>query len=328
MYRGKKIAAVVPAYNEERLIGKTLSTIPAFVDLVVFINDGSTDKTAEIIEQYRLADKRIVPVTNDYNQGLGISIWRGYAKCDEEGADIFVVMAGDAQMSPEDLPNILDPIVEGRAEYSKGNRLQNSDVTLHMPLYRFIGNAILTVLTKFATGYWHAVDPQCGYTAVKNTAYRKMNKDNIHRGYGYNADVLFRLSIANCRLAEVPVKAIYGEAISRIKLYRYIPAVSKLLIKLFMRRLKVKYLWAFHPILLYYLFGFILLSNGILLGAYIFFLDIFRLGGMTFGWFLLGALMIITGSQFMLFAIWLDMEDNKILNANENIFNQEYELEK
>ena len=322
MYKGKKIGVVVPAYNEENLITKTLSTVPEFVDIVVVVDDGSTDKTADLIDQIKLNDKRIVTITNKQNLGLGASIWKGYAKCDEKGMDIFVVMAGDAQMDPEDLPALLDSIAEDRAEYSKGNRLQHIDIKENMPIWRFYGNAVLTILTKFATGYWHAVDPQCGYTAIKRVAYQKLNKENIHAGYGYNSDILLRLNLLNCRLAEVTVKAIYGEAASGIKLRKYIFRTSRLLLKQFFRRLRAKYLWSFHPILLYYIFGLILFLLGFLEGAFLLAMDITNLFGVGFGWMLIGVIMIITGFQLLLLAIRLDMEDNKKLNANKEIFDE------
>lgn len=320
MYKEQKIAIVIPAYNEERLIGKTLRSIPEYVDFIITVNDGSTDNTAALIDQHREHDPRIYLITNNPNLGLGRSIWKGYATCDELGVDVFVVMAGDGQMDPEDLPNLLDPIVEGKAEYCKGNRLQNKDVKQHMPLYRFFGNAILTILTKFATSYWHAVDPQCGYTAIKKEAYRAVDKEKLHRRYGYNADILTRLNIINCRLAEVPVKAIYGEAKSGIKLYTYIPTVSFLLVKLFIKRLIHKYVWAFHPILLYYLFGIVLLFGGGIFGSYVVLIDLFTLRDIGYGWMLLGSIAILIGFQSIFFAIWLDMEDNKKLDANDYRF--------
>lgn len=320
MYKGKKIAVVVPAYNEEKLIAKTLGSMPDFVDLIVTVNDGSTDQTEAIIEEHQKQDSRICPITNAPNLGLGRSLWKGYAKCYEEGADIFVVMAGDGQMAPEDLPVVLEPIVTGRAEYSKGNRLQNKDVKRHMPLHRFFGNAFLTILTKFATGYWHAIDPQCGYTALERNAYFALDKDRIHRGYGYNADILIRLNILNCRVAEVPVKAIYGEEKSGIKLHKYIPTVSWLLIKLFVKRLTRKYIWAFHPLLFYYLFGILLLVSGGIFGAYVLLIDVLTLGEVGYGWMLLGAIAILAGFQSIFFAIWLDMQDNKKLDGNVYLF--------
>lgn len=322
MFKGKKIAVVMPAYNEEKLIGKALRLIPEYVDLIVTVNDGSTDNTTALIAQHKDRDLRICPINNDSNMGVGFSIWKGYTKCNEEGADIFVVMAGDAQMDPEDLPELLEPLVQGRAEYSKGNRLQNQDVTKHMPLYRFFGNAALTILTKFATGYWQAVDPQCGYTAITREAYLALDQENIHIGYGYNADILIRLNLANCRLAEVSVEAVYGEEKSGIKLHKYIPSVSLLLLKLFIKRLKTKYLWAFHPILLYYVFGIIMLLTGGIFGSYILLVDIFELTVIGYGWMILGAIMIITGFNAILFAIWLDMQDNEDLSVHTRKFGE------
>ena len=164
MYKGKSIGIVVPAYNEELLIGKTLSTIPDFVDKIFVIDDASKDLTREIILEFQQKDLRIVLIHHTNNQGVGQSLIDGYVASREAGLDITAVMAGDAQMDPDDLPAVLDPIAEGWSDYVKGNRLLREEVVARMPKHRYIGNSVLTLLTKFATGYWRIIDPQCGYT--------------------------------------------------------------------------------------------------------------------------------------------------------------------
>jgi glycosyltransferase involved in cell wall biosynthesis len=256
MLDNKKIAVVVPAHNEELLIGKTLSTMPSFVDTIVVVNDGSSDNTGSIIDQATQNDPRIFHLLNAQNIGLGKSIIEGYKKAYELKGDIIAVMAGDAQMDPDDLEKVVRPIIEEKALYVKGNRLLTPGVFQTMPKHRFFGNSILTFLTKFATGYFHLMDPQCGYTAIRSSALKYLNFDKPHVGYGYNAHILFQLNLHNVKVIDVEVKPVYGEAVSGIKLSRYIPSVSWLLIKLFLKRILLKYIiFDFHPVGLCYLFG-------------------------------------------------------------------------
>lgn len=166
MYRGRKIGVVVPAYNEEMLIGETLSGIPEYVDKIYVVDDGSTDRTAEIVEEFAKKDNRIILIRHEKNRGVGAAIVSGYKKALEDGMDIVAVMAGDNQMDPAFLPDLLDPIVEGKADYAKGNRLLSPEYRRGMSKWRFFGNSILTLLTKIASGYWQMMDPQNGYLSL------------------------------------------------------------------------------------------------------------------------------------------------------------------
>ena len=163
MYKNKTIGVNVPAYNEEKLIGKVITTMPDFVDKIIIVNDCSTDNTKNIIENFAASDQRVVLINHQTNQGLGKSLIDGYLKSLSLNMDITVVMAGDAQMDPLDLPAIIEPIVNQEADYTKGNRLLAPNISRIMPTYRFIGNSFLTLLTKFAPGYWHIIDPQFVY---------------------------------------------------------------------------------------------------------------------------------------------------------------------
>ena len=230
-------------------------------------------------------------------------------------AEVIAVMAGDAQMDPGDLPDVLRPITSGTADYAKGNRLLVDDVRRQMPGYRFYGNAVLTILTKFATGYYHVIDPQCGYTAISARALRAIHIDEMTKGYGYNADILTRLNILNFRVADVAVRPVYGEAVSGIKLRRYVPRVSWLLSKLFFKRLKEKYLIRdFHPVVLFYLAAMVLTPLAVFLGGWIVehYLVNHRVSVPTVTLF---AIFALFAGQAACFAMWIDMDYNKHLNA-------------
>jgi glycosyltransferase involved in cell wall biosynthesis len=177
---------VVPAYNEEDLIGEVLDGIPDYVAKVYVVDDGSADMTGAIIEDYAHRDPRIVAIHHNPNRGVGAAITTGYLQAVEDGMDIAAVMAGDNQMDPAYLPDLLDPIVDGRADYTKGNRLINQAYRKGMSPWRSFGNSLLTFLTKVASGYWQMMDPQNGYTAVSIKSPRRAPpRPSVYQGYGY-----------------------------------------------------------------------------------------------------------------------------------------------
>ncbi len=320
MLKEKSIAVIIPAYNEELLISRTLTTMPDFVDRMYVINDCSKDKTKEIILSLAEKDKRIQLIDHVTNKGLGQSLIDGYLESRKDKMDITAVMAGDNQMDPDDLFGVVSPIVNGQADYSKGNRLLVSDVADHMPLHRLIANSGLTFVTKFATGYWHVIDPQCGYTAISRHALAVIPIDRMTKRYGYNADILNMLNIYGFRVADVEVRPVYGEEQSKIKLRKYIPHVSCLLMKLFWRRLKEKYMIRnFNPLCFSYIFGIFLL----------FFVSLPLVVRICYLYFIVDLPMpqtsllclmfsTITGLQVLLSAIQFDKEDNRELCIHSN----------
>jgi glycosyltransferase involved in cell wall biosynthesis len=179
MYKEWKIAVVVPAYNEAQLIAKTVTTIPDFIDIIIVVDDKSTDDTATIVKSLqRDCSERLILITHERNRGVGGAIKTGYEKALALDMDIIVVMGGDAQMDPDQLPKLLEPIIEGRVDYTKGNRLEQ-DENLEMPRIRRFGNGALTLLTKIASGYWGVIDPENGYTAISRRALKEMRFSSI-----------------------------------------------------------------------------------------------------------------------------------------------------
>jgi hypothetical protein len=245
---------------------------------------------------------------------LGGAIITGYKWVRDNGIDISVVMAGDAQMDPKDLPKLLDPVVEGRVDYSKGNRLFTGKAWRVIPKTRYLGNAILSFLTKISSGYWHVADSQSGYGAVALEVLKTIDLDSIYKRYGMPNDFLVRLNIYQFRVRDVSVNPIYGIGErSGIKIYKVVFTLSALLLKLFLRRLKEKYIIRdFHPLVLFYLMGFVLTPIGFIFGCY---LLIFRLliGPVAATSALFAAFFTISGLQSLFFAMWFDMEYNKEL---------------
>ena len=315
MYEGKTVAVVVPAYNEEKLIGTVLDTMPDFVDLIIVVDDASSDCTSDIVTSYsrRLAD-RLVLVRHTYNQGVGAAIVTGYKQALLRHSDVVAVMAGDGQMDPDDLARLVAPIARGEAEYTKGNRLFRGESWRMIPHYRYLGNAALSLWTKIASGYWHIADSQSGYTAIARLALERLDLDGIYQRYGMPNDILIKLNVANFRIRDVSVRPIYdiGE-VSGIRLRRVVPTISWLLLRGFCWRLKEKYIIRdFHPLVFFYAMVLTLFPSGVLLGLS---LLGYRLlvGQVVATSALFAAFLTISGLQLLFFAMWFDMEYNRHL---------------
>lgn len=312
MYGGKTIAVVVPAYNEEKLIGKVLKTIPVFVDHVIVVDDASQDRSADVVKNCQKDDSRIVYLRLKKNEGVGGAIVAGYKWARDHETDLTAVMAGDAQMDPNDLSLLLEPLVKGETDYSKGNRLFTGKAWRIIPRTRYLGNAVLSFLTKIASGYWHVADSQSGYTAVALKVLKTLDLDGIYKRYGMPNDMLVKLNVYRFRVRDIPINPIYGVGErSYMKIYKVIFTLSFLLLKLFFWRLKEKYVIRdFHPLVLFYLLGFLLTPIGIIFGSY---LLIYRIlaGTVAATSALFAAFFAISGLQSLFFAMWFDMEDNK-----------------
>ena len=314
MYREKTIAVIVPAYNEEKLIGKVIETVPIFIDHVVVVDDASSDRTGEVVKAHQEKDSRVVYLRHSRNEGVGGAIVSGYKWARDNEISISVVMAGDAQMDPEDLPRLLDPVVDGVVDYSKGNRLFTGKAWKVIPKTRYLGNGILSFLTKIASGYWHVADSQSGYGAVSLEVLKTLDLDRIYRRYGMPNDFLVRLNVYRFRVRDVPVNPVYGIGEqSGMRIHKVVFTLSFLLLKLFFWRLKEKYVIRdFHPLVLFYLLGFVLTPIGVVFGAYLLMLRIFS-GSVAATSALFAAFFTISGLQSLFFAMWFDMEYNKDL---------------
>lgn len=214
MYRDLQVAVVIPAFNERRAIVETVATVPAWVDHILVIDDASSDDTAaqaRIAAAARTQPARVEVITHAANRGVGGALATGYRRALELGADVAVVMAGDGQMDPDDLPALLAPIADGSADYVKGNRFLHPSIWTTMPVTRIVGNVLLSAATRVTSGYHHVFDSQCGYTAIRRSALSEIELDGLFPRYGYPNDLLSRLHVAGMRVVDVPVRPIYGE---------------------------------------------------------------------------------------------------------------------
>ena len=312
MLEGKRVAVVVPAHDEERLVVETLRGIPELVDRIYVVDDASDDATAERTAE--LGDARVEIIRHERNQGVGAAIVAGYQQALEEEIDVTCVMAADNQMDPAELASLVEPVARGEVEYAKANRLFSGEAWTVIPHTRFFGNAVLSLLTKIASGYWHVADSQAGYTAISLDALRRLDLGRLYPRYGFPNDMLVHLNIQNARVRDVPSRPIYdvGEN-SGIRLHSVVPRISWLLFKGFWWRMAQKYVIRdFHPLVFFYAFGVLMGAVGLLLGVIEVISRIFG-NQITPATIVLVAVLLIAGLQLTLFAMWFDMEANKDL---------------
>lgn len=304
----------MPAYNEEKLISRVVETMPHFVDKIIMVNDKSRDSTGNVIDTLAQQNEKIKPIHHSKNQGVGGAIASGYKWARDNNFDVAVVMAGDAQMDPNDLPDIIEPVVSGEVDYSKGNRLFTGEAYKKIPKLRYFGNSVLSFFTKIASGYWHIADSQTGYTAISHKALKLIDWDKMYKRYGQPNDILVRLNVFDFKVRDVPVKPVYGIGEkSGIKIRKVIFTIPWLLLKLFLWRMKEKYIIRnFHPLVFFYF-----------LGTVFFFFTLFLFIRLFYMWYINGNIppinalaamfSFMSSSLFTLFAMWFDMENNKDL---------------
>jgi glycosyltransferase involved in cell wall biosynthesis len=309
------VGVVVPCHNEETQIGSVIETMPECVDRMFIVDDVSTDRTVEVVESYLdRCPGRIRLIRHERNGGVGAAIVTGYKAAVEEGIGATAVMAGDAQMDPADLVDLLDPVVLGEADYSKGNRLFSGDAWKVIPRVRYLGNSALSLMTKIASGYWHVADSQTGYCVASLKALSTIELDKLYPRYGFPNDMLVQLNIYGFRVRDVPIKPVYGVGEkSGIKLHKVIPTLSWLLFRRFWYRMGQKYVVRdTHPLVLFYVTGLFFTLVGFILGLLQVIARI-QARPLSTPTTILAALLLISGIQFLFFAMWFDMENNKDL---------------
>lgn len=314
MIEEKTLAVIIPAFNEQKLIGKVITTLPDFVDHIVVVDDKSTDSTVAEVRLLAKKEQRLVILCHEKNQGVGAAIATGYKWARDQQIDVTAVMAADFQMDPEDLPRIVGPVARGECDYSKGNRLFRGESWVMIPKYRYIGNSFLSLFTKIASGYWHIADSQSGYTAISLAALKRLNLEKIYARYGVPNDILIKLNICHFRVRDVSIRPVYnvGEK-SGIKVKKVLFTIPWLLFKGFWRRMFEKYVIRdFHPLLFFYLMGMVLMPIGFGFGLYLFVARILGYGVAPTS-ALFAAFLFISGLQALFFAMWFDMEYNKEL---------------
>jgi glycosyltransferase involved in cell wall biosynthesis len=314
MVEGKHLAVVIPAYNEEKLLETTVAGIPPFADRIYIVDDASRDATVGCAHTAASADPRITVIVHEKNRGAGGAVVTGYQRALEDGADVVCVINADNQMDPTEMLSLVMPVVNDEVDYTKANRLFTGEAWDLIPHYRYLGNALLSLLTKIASGYWHLADSQAGYTVINRRMLGLLDLENVYPRYGYPNDMLVHLNVWSARVRDVPSRPIYGVGEqSGIKLRSVVPRISWLLMKGFFWRMGHRYVIRdFHPLVFFYMAGFFSFLIGLALGSYAVGRH-FSNHPPTAGLAILVALMMTFSVLFTLFAMWFDMETNKDL---------------
>ena len=241
MIEGRRVIVVVPAFEEERLVGGVIRTMPSFVDRILVVDDGSGDRTSE--EARAVGDRRVEVIRHARRRGVGAAIASGYRVAADERPnerepahphDAIAVMAGDGQMDPEDLRRVVLPIVRGEADYVKGDRFGDRATRAAMGLPRWFGGQVFSRLTGLAIGQ-RVSDSQCGYTAIGRRMLRAVDLEKLWPSFGYPNDLLGILAACGGRITEVPVRAVYGSERSKLRL-RHLPPIFFLVARAAVRR--------------------------------------------------------------------------------------------
>ncbi len=316
MIKKKSLAVVVPCFNEAKNIANVLDGIPKFIDYLIVVDDASTDETVDLAIRLSRSDKRIHVVPLVENLGVGGAISKGYERAKILQADITIVMAGDGQMDPVFLKPMIDLIIEDVADVVKSNRLGYQDSNKLIPKIRYLGNYILSILTKIASGYWHISDAQSGYVAINKEVLMTIDWDRIYPRYGQPNDVLIQMNIYNFRIIDFITPPRYGVGEeSKMVISRVIRTLPGLLLRGFLTRMWKKYVvQQSHPLILFYLLSFFSLLVSLLF-AYRIFLNLLSGNAIPEISALAFAFSCFVSIHSLTFAMWFDMQENRNLQS-------------
>jgi glycosyltransferase involved in cell wall biosynthesis len=233
MYRDQRVAVVMPVHNEEAHVEQAIKRVPSFVDLIVVIDDGSTDDTWRVIS--RITDRRLRKIKHNRNAGVGAATKTGYRHCLNTGTDLIAVMDGDGQMDGRDLARLLDRALNG-AEYVKGNRFLDRESIRCMPGLRYIGNRFFSWLARLAASFPDKLDSHCGYTVIQSQALNRMVLEDLYDRYGFPTEMFFAALRAGLAVENVPVRTVYGDEVSGINPITAVPAIFFLIARNYLRR--------------------------------------------------------------------------------------------
>jgi dolichol-phosphate mannosyltransferase len=308
MLDGNKIAVAIPAYNVAAPIAGVIAAMPDCVDRIYVIDDASPDDIAACVE--KLANPRVGLIHHRKNQGVGGATATGMLRALSAGYDSIVKCDGDGQMDPADIPQLLQPLLQGTAEHAKGSRFHHFRALNKMPKWRFVGNIGLTFLTKMASGYWNVLDPVNGFLATRAETLRIVQLSRISPRYFFETDLLIRLNIMESRVADVPLPARCGDETSALSVPRALFAFPPKLLTGLVRRVFWRYLfYDVSPIAIFASLGVLFLGFGVLFGSYQWIRHAMAGIATPVGTVILAALPCILGVDLLLQAIVLDIQN-------------------
>ena len=302
----RSIAIVIPCFQVAPHIAEVIRSIPQRYRTIICVDDCSRDGTADVIAQ--VADARVTLIRHRRNRGVGGAVKTGYLEALRRGAEICVKMDGDGQMRGEDLDDLVAPLVEGTADYAKGNRFVDLRALHRMPKARLVGNALLSFASKLASGYWNMLDVNNGFTAIRSAALRRMEFGRLSERYFFETSMLIELNILRSVVADVEMPARYGSEQSSLRASRVLLTFPGLLVRGVLRRFYWRYLIEdFGVTSVCVLTGLPLAAFGVAFGAMHWIASIRTGRPATAGTVLLAALPVILGFQLLLAAVLLDV---------------------
>lgn len=304
------ITVVIPCYNVSRHIEDVIEQLPVEVSWIIAVNDRSKDDTANILNRLKEKNKRLLLIDHEANQGVGGAMITGFKKSLELNSDITIKIDGDNQMDSAYIPALIKPIMDNKADYTKGNRFRDFKALRQMPVIRRIGNLGLSFCIKAASGYWNIFDPNNGFVAISNEMLKTIDINKIHKRYFFESSMLIELYHADAVIQEIPMKAKYGDEVSHLSLTRTLFGFPPKLLKAFIRRIILKYyLFDFNIASLYILFGVPLFLLGLVYGI----VNFIEYGSShtpaPTGTVVIPTLLIIMGFQLLLSATSFDISN-------------------
>ena len=306
--RKYKIAAVIPAYRVEGEIAEVLRGLPSFIRHIIVVDDASPDLTSDIVAALAKRDRRLILLRHDHNQGVGGAMVTGFRKALELGAQIVVKVDGDGQMDVSHLPELILPLIEGKADYAKGNRFRDFMALQKMPLIRRLGNMGLGFLAKSATGYWNIFDPTNGFLAIRTEALAQLPLERIDRSYYFEISMLANLYLLGAVVRDIPMPARYQGEVSSLLIRRVLFEFPFKLFITFLRRILLKnFIYDFSMGTIYLITGIPLLLFGLIFGIIKWIQYASRNIAAPTGTVMLPTLTVLLGIQLLLSAIESDL---------------------
>ena len=302
------ISVVIPSYKVSKYILDVIKDIPEFVNHIIVVDDKCPQNSGQIAKTS--SDSRVIVCYNEKNLGVGGAVITGYKKALELNSDIVIKIDGDGQMDVNYMQKLIQPILDGKADYTKGNRFTDFKALRAMPKVRLFGNSGLSFLVKAASGYWNLMDPTNGYTAINKHALEELDLDNIAKRYFFESDMLINLNIENAVVVDVEIPAKYGDEESSLSITKTLVGFPPKLFKGLCKRIFLKYfIYDFNMLSLYLVVGLPMLFFGIVFGSIKWIEAIVNNIETSTGTIMLAVLPIILGTQFILQAIQIDMNN-------------------
>ncbi len=304
------IAAVVPAYNVGAHLADVLREMPLLFRTIVVVDDASRDNTAAIAERCAQHDPRIVIIRHDENRGVGGAMLTGYAMAVDAGADILVKIDGDGQMPLQLVPQLIQPLLDGTADYTKGNRFRDFEAIRSMPFVRKVGNVVLSFGSKVATGYWQCFDPANGFVAIRADVLAQLPLNRIDPTYFFETSMLSNLYLLGAVVKEIPMPARYAGETSSLSIAGVVSQFPGKLLSAFLRRIVLRnFVYDFNMASFHILMGLPLVLAGVGYGSYEWWSYSSRHLAAPTGTVVLPALAIVLGMQLLLSALNLDLQN-------------------